>query len=88
MSRPFDLILLGATGFTGGLVARRLVNRGLRVLIAGRDEQRLAERVQELGLGFEYSVISLDDSRAMTDLAGRAPVLLNAVGPFDPSVML
>ena len=43
--RPYDLVLLGATGFTGGLVAAHLAGRvgALRWAIAGRDRDRLAQ---------------------------------------------
>ncbi|MEC8277699.1 MAG: saccharopine dehydrogenase, partial [Myxococcota bacterium] len=41
-SRPFDLILFGATGFTGRLVAEYLVqNANCRWAIAGRNKSKL-----------------------------------------------
>ena len=50
--RPYDVVLLGATGFTGGLTAERLAADGpddLRWAIAGRDPAKL-DRVRELSL--------------------------------------
>ena len=47
--REFDLVLLGATGFTGGLTARYLAEhapQGLRWALAGRNEAKL----QALGI--------------------------------------
>jgi saccharopine dehydrogenase (NAD+, L-glutamate forming) len=38
--RPFDLVLFGATGYTGGLVADYLASAApadLRIALAGRD---------------------------------------------------
>ena len=44
-SRPFDLVLFGATGFTGKLVAEYLVRHyadtDLRFALAGRDRSKL-----------------------------------------------
>ena len=48
--RPFDLVLLGATGYTGGLVAHHLAASGepLRWAIAGRAPQKLAALAADL----------------------------------------
>jgi len=35
------IVLYGATGYTGGLVARALVSGGARPVLAGRDKGRL-----------------------------------------------
>ncbi|MFD0820888.1 saccharopine dehydrogenase, partial [Micromonospora zhanjiangensis] len=43
--REYDVVLFGATGFTGGLTARYLAGHapaGLRWALAGRDPARLA----------------------------------------------
>lgn len=43
--RPYDLVLLGATGFTGGLTAEYLARHappGLRWALAGRNPGKLA----------------------------------------------
>ncbi len=45
---PSHHLVLGATGTVGSALARRLVKAGDRVLLAGRDDSRLAELAGEL----------------------------------------
>ena len=51
--REFDVVIWGATGFTGKLVAQYLaanygINSDLKWAIAGRDPQKLAELKETL----------------------------------------
>ena len=51
MERPFDLVLFGATGFTGKLVAEYLATaapRDTRWALAGRNRAKLTEIRDEL----------------------------------------
>ncbi|MBT8099166.1 MAG: saccharopine dehydrogenase, partial [Gammaproteobacteria bacterium] len=53
-NREFDVIVWGATGFTGALVAEYLLaeyglGNDLAWAIAGRDENKLAELKESLG---------------------------------------
>jgi short subunit dehydrogenase-like uncharacterized protein len=44
--RPFDIVLFGATGFTGALTAEYLAqhaDQGIRWAIAGRNRQKLED---------------------------------------------
>ena len=74
------LLIYGSYGFTGSLIARLAVQRGLRPILAGRDPERLAAQAVELGL--EHVAFSLND-RAATDLAlQNATAVLHCAGPF------
>ncbi|MCB0251869.1 MAG: saccharopine dehydrogenase, partial [Anaerolineae bacterium] len=53
------LLIYGSYGFTGNLIARLAVKRGLRPILAGRDPERLAR--QAVALGLEHVAFSLDD---------------------------
>lgn len=70
------IVLYGATGYTGRLVARTLAERGLSPTLAGRREAAVREIAEPLGL--DVRVGGLDD----LDLSG-ATVLLNCAGPFS-----
>lgn len=70
-------LLYGAYGYTGELVAREAVRRGLRPLLAGRAATRLAPLAAELGL--PYRAFEVADAAA--HLAGISAVL-NCAGPF------
>ncbi|WP_211282634.1 saccharopine dehydrogenase family protein [Amycolatopsis keratiniphila] len=71
------LLVYGATGYTGRLVARRAVAIGLDVVVAGRDPDRVDELANELdveGRTFEAS----EAREALEDI----DCLLNVAGPF------
>lgn len=84
--REHDLVLLGATGFTGGLTARYLAARvagtDVRLAIAGRDRSRLEAVRDELPGGVGVEVVDVHDLVGLLDLAARTRVLATTVGPF------
>jgi short subunit dehydrogenase-like uncharacterized protein len=85
--REFDLILWGATGFTGRLVAEYLLAHygpdSLRWAIGGRNESRLADVRDRLGAR-ELPVVlgDAEDDEEMASLARRARVVCTTVGPY------
>jgi short subunit dehydrogenase-like uncharacterized protein len=88
--RDFDLVLFGATGFTGRLVAEHLVRRrgGLRLALAGRSREKL-ERVRGDLAAIDAAARDLPllvadalDPASIGPLARRARVVCSTVGPF------
>lgn len=83
-SREFDLVLQGATGFTGQLAAEELALRspeGFRWAVAGRDRVRTAALAQRFGVG--AVVADGMDAAANEALAARTKVVLSCAGPFS-----
>ena len=88
--REFDIIIQGATGFTGTLCAEYLLrqygaNGDLRWALAGRSEQKLREVRSALGpeaSGLELIVADSFDSEALLAMARRTRVVLTTVGPY------
>jgi short subunit dehydrogenase-like uncharacterized protein len=89
--RAYDVVVLGATGFTGGLTAAELAARapaGLRWAIAGRNERRLADlRTRIVGAhptapAPETVVADVTDAPALRALAESTRVLATTVGPY------
>ncbi|WP_328527543.1 saccharopine dehydrogenase NADP-binding domain-containing protein [Nocardioides sp. NBC_00368] len=85
-SRDLDIVLFGATGFTGGLVAEYLAAHapdGLRWALAGRSLSRLETVRDGLG-GAEVELIQADvnDAASLATLASRARVVITTVGPY------
>jgi short subunit dehydrogenase-like uncharacterized protein len=82
MSRELDVIVFGATGFTGRLVAEYLAGvaarESLRWAIAGRSRDKL----EALGLGVPIVVGDALDPVAMRALAQRTAVVCTTAGPF------
>ncbi|MCA9519304.1 MAG: saccharopine dehydrogenase NADP-binding domain-containing protein, partial [Myxococcales bacterium] len=81
MPRDLDLVLFGATGFTGRLVADYLARapHAGRWAIAGRNREKL----DALGLGVPVIVADALDPAAMADVARRATAVCTTVGPFS-----
>lgn len=89
MSRAFDIVLFGATGFTGRLVAEELGRRHPgRFAVAGRDPERLRQLVASLvGIHPDNGAVgvlpaSVDDPAALARMAQAGKVLLTTVGPY------
>jgi len=84
--RDLDVLLLGATGFTGGLVAQELAHRiagtRLRWGIAGRDTRRLERLANALPAIPEVVRVDVTDPRSLAAMAGRTRVLATTVGPY------
>ena len=76
-----EFVLYGATGYTGELIARRAVARGLSPVLAGRSAEQLARLAAELGLA--HRVAAVDDSAALDRAIGDLPLVLNCAGPFS-----
>lgn len=74
------LLIYGAAGYTGSMVARQAQAAGLEVVIAGRDPQKLASLASELNV--PYRVFALDDSDVVNDALNDIGVVLNCAGPF------
>jgi short subunit dehydrogenase-like uncharacterized protein len=76
-----EIVVFGATGYTGELTARALVARGAGPVLAGRSPKRLAALAAELG-GLQTRVADVADPASVAALVGRGDVLLSTVGPF------
>jgi short subunit dehydrogenase-like uncharacterized protein len=82
MAEPSRIVLFGATGYTGRLVAEAMVERGLRPVLAARSGDKLAALADELGGGLETREADVEEPRTIGDLVGRGDVLVSTVGPF------
>ncbi len=89
--RPYDIVLFGASGFTGGLTAEYLARNapaGCRWALAGRDEDRLRRVRERLAAvdpahaGLPLLVADSADRAALRELAGGTRVVISTVGPY------
>jgi short subunit dehydrogenase-like uncharacterized protein len=71
----------GASGFTGGLIARELHARGADVVLAGRSRAKLEPLAAELG-GAPVAVVPLEDGPALRELLAPCAALVACAGPF------
>lgn len=68
-------LLYGANGYTGELIAREAVRRGMRPILAGRDAAKIESLARELGC--EWRAFDLTHP----DLSG-VKLVLHCAGPF------
>lgn len=76
------IVIYGATGYTGRLIAAELVRRRVPFAVAGRDPAKLAALVGSLGHPVETLVAALDAPAELERMAARARVVLDCAGPF------
>ncbi|WP_066549012.1 MULTISPECIES: saccharopine dehydrogenase family protein [unclassified Sphingomonas] len=85
----FDIIVYGATGFTGRLVAEYLAREygdgSLRWAMAGRSLTKLQEVRDEIGAPADIPLLTAnaDDPASLAQMVARATVLLTTVGPYQ-----
>lgn len=75
------LLIYGANGYTGELITRMAVERGLKPILAGRSEASISELASKHGL--EYRVFALDDDAALDAALGEVEMVLHCAGPFS-----
>jgi len=83
------VVLFGATGYTGDLTARAMVERGMKPVLAARRREAVEALAAELG-GLEAAVADVSDPSSLRALLERGDTLVTTVGPFarwgDPAL--
>lgn len=75
------IVVYGATGYTGTLVAHELRRRGLDMVLAGRSAEKLARLAEAVG-GAPTRAVALDDAAGLRDLLADATAVIACAGPF------
>ena len=90
MQKTLDLIVFGATGFTGRLVAEYLfttygADGDVKWAMAGRSKAKLKKVRDELGIGAELPLLVADanDGAALKALVAQTRVVITTVGPYQ-----
>jgi len=86
----FDLIVYGATGYTGRLVAEHLAKRygtggEIKWAMAGRSAAKLAQVRDEIGAPNDTPLVVADasDAASVKAMVGRAKAIITTVGPYQ-----
>jgi short subunit dehydrogenase-like uncharacterized protein len=74
------MLVFGANGYTGELISREALRRGLRPVLAGRNGDQIRRLAGELGL--ESRVFGLDDTEALRSGIRGHELVLHCAGPF------
>ncbi len=89
-TRPYDIVLIGATGFTGQLTADYLLKqqKPLKFALAGRNAEKLAQ-IRELLLADNPTAAAPDiliadshDMASLRQLCAQTKVVITTVGPY------
>ena len=87
-AKEFDIVVHGATGFTGRLVIEYLLTRadsGLRWAMGGRSAEKLAAVRDEVGAPADTPLVVIDshDPASLNALMARTRLVLSTVGPYQ-----
>jgi short subunit dehydrogenase-like uncharacterized protein len=91
--RPYDLVVFGASGFTGKFVAERVARRSrqgsLSWAVGGRNPAKLQKVLEDVSSNTgvspsEVGIIKADvnDDSSIRQMCRSSKVLLNCVGPY------
>ena len=83
--RPFDIVVWGATGFTGRLVFEYLIRYypNVSIAIAGRNLQKCQQVLQELAADVPIIVADAFDEPSLRSMVQQAAVVCTTVGPYS-----
>lgn len=76
-----QLVIYGAYGYTGRLIAEQALAAGLRPLLSGRNPERLAEVAAQTGL--DWRAADLNNPQTLDSVLSGARVVIHAAGPFS-----
>ncbi len=91
LDREYDIVLFGATGFTGRLTGEYLARHapaGLRWALAGRNPEKLEDvrrhlaAIDPAAAGLALLHADVTDPASLADVAGRTKVVITTVGPY------
>ena len=88
--RNFDVVIYGATGFTGKLVVEYMLNQygndnSISWAMAGRSHEKLIAVRDKLGVSIEVPLLIVDsnDKSSITDMVKQTKCVLTTVGPYQ-----
>ncbi len=83
--RPFDIIVYGATGYTGKRVARYLIKShpDTKVAIAGRSLEKLTQLAEELNLPDDHILVAgINEPSKLQEILSQGKMVLACAGPY------
>ena len=84
--KKLDLVIWGATGFTGQLVCEYITNsyssKDLNWTIAGRNEEKLLKLKNRLNIKNSILIGNSNDKSSLEKICGKTKVICSTVGPY------
>jgi short subunit dehydrogenase-like uncharacterized protein len=81
MKQTKQFLIYGATGYTGKLTARTAKEKGLKPILAGRNEAKLKAIAEPLGL--QYRAFDLSERTKLDAALAEVDAVLHIAGPFS-----
>ena len=88
--REFDVVIFGASGYTGKLVAEYMHDQygddqSIKYAIAGRNTEKLLEVKKDLNLNEDITILEVDstDLDSLDKMTTSAKCILTTVGPYQ-----
>ena len=88
--REFDVVIFGASGYTGKLVAEYMHDQygddqSIKYAIAGRNTEKLLEVKKDLNLNEDIKILEVDSSDldSLNKMTSSAKCILTTVGPYQ-----
>ena len=75
------VLLYGANGYTGVLIAKYARQHGLQPILAGRREEAIKPLATELNL--PYKIVDINNAAQLKEALTGIVVVIHAAGPFD-----
>ena len=86
VQKKLDLVIWGATGFTGQLVCEYISysysNKDLNWTIAGRNEEKLLKLKNRLNINNPILIGNSNDKSSLEKICGKTKVICSTVGPY------
>ncbi|MDQ3062505.1 MAG: saccharopine dehydrogenase NADP-binding domain-containing protein [Acidobacteriota bacterium] len=79
MSKNF--LIYGANGYTGELIAREAVGRGMKPILSGRSQNKVEPLAKELNL--TVRTFSLEDKKSLEYTLNEVDFVIHCAGPFS-----
>jgi saccharopine dehydrogenase (NAD+, L-lysine-forming) len=78
------IVILGASGTMGGLVAREAIRKDFLIVLAGRQADPLLQLASSLPAGSaRAAIVDIADPTILESVIEQADVVVNTVGPFS-----
>lgn len=91
MAERFDIVIFGASGFTGKYVVKELnkiatQNKPLTWAIAGRSEEKLKSILNEfeekIDINVKIIIADVNDEESLKKMSEQAKIIVNCCGPY------
>ncbi len=77
------IILIGAYGFTGAMIARKLIEKNILPVLAGKSIDKLFELQKNLDAKTEMIQIDITEPAQLKEKLSNFDIIINCAGPFN-----